>query len=287
MWKSIKSAGKLTIASLFYDAKSAGWVDTGTHKKRSKAEIDADRAKAAERAAQATAEEAALHAERAIRAQQIWDAATPCENHPYLERKGVKSYGLRVGPWERVDPDTGEVFVVTRQALLIPIRDNKGQIWSLQGIDPEEGGKKRYFAGGAKQGNFFAIGKPQQHDGRVVFVLGEGYATCASVHAATGHLVLVCFDTSNLLRVAERLRAAKPEAIILFAADNDTETDGNPGLRAATTAALVVGGRVATPPTGDFNDLHLRAGSRAVSAHIEEALKAPSLRFVAQKCGAG
>lgn len=272
VWRSFKTAGNLKIASLFYDAKLAGWVDTGTYKKRAKAEIDSDRARAAERAAQAAAEEAELHAERAIRAQEIWDAAATCDTHPYLERKGVKSYGLRVGPWERADPDTGEVFIVTKQSLLIPIRDNKGQLWSLQGIDPEEGGKKRYFAGGAKQGNFFAIGKPQQHDGRVVYVLGEGYATCASVHAATGHLVLVCFDTSNLLRVAEHLRAAKPDAIILFAADNDTQTNGNPGVTKAKAAAAAVGGLVAVPPPGDFNDLQQAEGMEAVANCISEAL---------------
>jgi putative DNA primase/helicase len=277
VWKSIKSAGKLTIASLFYDAKQSGWQDTGVQKKRTKAEIDADRARAAQRAAQAEAEEAVLHAERAQRAQQIWDAAKPCESHPYLVRKGVASYGLRVGPWERVDHDTGEVFVVTRQSLLIPIRDNKGQIWSLQGIDPEEGGKKRYFAGGAKQGNFFAIGKPQKHDGRVVYVLGEGYATCASVHAATGHLVLVCFDTSNLLRVAQKLRSAKPDAIILLAADNDTETPGNPGVTTARKVAEAVVGLVAVPPPGDFNDLQHAEGLDAVAGVIDAALSPPSV----------
>jgi len=272
VWKSIKSAGKLTIASLFFDAKASGWVDAGTNKKRSKAEIDADRARAAERAAQAAAEDAAIHAERAVRAKQIWDAATPCDTHPYLVRKGVASYGLRIGPWERVDPDTGEMFVVTTQSLLIPIKDNKGQLWSLQGIDPEEGGKKRYFKDAAKAGNFFAIGKPQQHEGRVVYVLGEGYATCASVHAATGHLVLVCFDTSNLLRVAERVRASKPDAIILFAADNDTETAGNPGVTAARKAADAVGGLVAVPPSGDFNDLQHSEGLEAVASVIGAAL---------------
>lgn len=275
VWKSIKSAGKLTVASLFYDAKQAGWVDTAPQKKRTKAEIEADRARAAARAAQAAEEEAALHAERAVRAQQIWDSATPCDTHPYLERKGVASYGLRIGPWEHVDPDTGEVFVVTRQALLIPIRDNKGKIWSLQGIDPQPDGKKRYFKDGAKQGNFFAIGKPQQHNGQPVYVLGEGYATCASVHAATGHLVLVCFDTSNLMRVAERVRAAKPDAVILLAADNDTETAGNPGVTAAQKVAAAVGGLVAVPPPGDFNDLQVAEGLEAVAGVIDAALSPP------------
>lgn len=276
VWKSFKSAGKLTIASLFYDAKSAGWVDTGIHKKRSKSEIDADRAKAAERATQAAAEEAALHAERAIRAQQIWDAATPCDTHPYLERKGVASHGLRVGRWERTDPDTGEVIVVINQSLLIPMRDRARKLWTLQGIDPEEGGKKRYFAGGAKKGNFFVIGKSQQHEGRNVFVLGEGYATCASVHAATGHMVLVCFDTSNLLPVAKALRDAQPEAIILFAADNDTQTDGNPGVTKAKAAAAAVGGLVAVPPPGDFNDLQQAEGLEAVGATVLNVLTGSS-----------
>ncbi len=36
------------------------------------------------------------HLETAKKAKDLWDKATPCEKHPYLERKKVLPYGLRV-----------------------------------------------------------------------------------------------------------------------------------------------------------------------------------------------
>lgn len=271
-WKSMNAEGKRTIASLFYDAKQKGWQDDKTHKKPTKAEIEARKAAGAARAEQAAQEEAEMHAKAAEWAQRLWDAAKPCESHPYLDRKGVASYGLRVGPWERIDEETGEVVVVANNALLLPICDRQRKLWSLQAIFVDPNAKKLYLKGGAKAGNFFPIGKPQQHDGRAVFILGEGYATCASVHAATGHMVLVCFDKSNLLTVARSLRERQPDAWIVFAADNDTHMDGNPGVTAARKAAQEVGGWVAVPPPGDFNDLQLSVGLGAVADCIEVVL---------------
>ena len=157
-------------------------------------------------------------------------------------------------------------------------RDRKRATWSLQAIFPSAKNRikrdKDFLKGSAKSGHFFPIGKPQQRDGRPVFILGEGYATCASVHAATGHMVLVCFDTSNLLAVAVALRESQPSAWIVFAADNDTQTDGNPGVTKAKAAAAAVGGVVATPPHGDFNDLQQAEGLEAVKVVIEQALSA-------------
>ena len=47
VWKSVKVNGKLKIASLFYDAKAAGWTDSTKYKKPTQAEIDARNAQAA------------------------------------------------------------------------------------------------------------------------------------------------------------------------------------------------------------------------------------------------
>lgn len=270
-WKSIKAAGNRTVATLFYDAKQAGWKDDVKHKKPTKAEIEERKAAAAARAEQAAKEQAEAHEKAAAWAQSLWDAAQPCESHPYLTRKGVASYGLRVGRWERIDEETGEVTVVANNALLIPIRDRQRKLWSLQGIFVDPNAKKLYLKGGAKRGFFFPIGKPQQRDARPVFILGEGYATCASVHAATGHMVLVCFDVENLLTVAQSLRERQPDAYIVFAADNDTETDGNPGVTKARAAAKAIDGLVAVPPPGDFNDLQVAEGLEAVAGCIEAA----------------
>ena len=280
-WKSIKADGARTIASLFFDAKQAGWKDTSARKKPSASELAERRAASAARARQAAEQEAAIHAQVATRAQAIWDAAQPCEDHPYLTRKGVAAQGLRVGRWEVVRESTGEVLTVSDRALLVPIRDRQRKIWSLQAIFPSDKNMLRrdkdYLKDGGKAGNFFPVGgKPLQRDGRSVFVLGEGYATCASLHACTGHLVLVCFDTSNLLRVAKTLREAQPDAWIVFAADNDTQTEGNPGVTAARKAAEAINGLVAVPDPGDFNDMHLAAGVDAVIAAIEAAFAPPA-----------
>ena len=275
-WKSFKDDGKLTIASLFYDAKQAGWKDTTTYKKPTKAEIEARKAASAARAAKAQAEDDARHAAAAIRAQEIWDAAKPATDHPYLTRKGVLAHGLRVGKWERIDEETGEFITVTENGLLVPMVDRQRKLRSLQCIMPDDGGAKMYLRDGAKRGHFHAIGvKPLQRDGKNVFVLVEGYATGASIHECTGHMVLVCFDTSNLMPVALALRERLADAVIIFGADNDTETKGNPGVTAATKAALEVGGLVAAPPRGDFNDLHLEHGAFAVASVVQTVLGAP------------
>ena len=179
-------------------------------------------------------------------------AATRCQ-HPYLTRKGVHAYGIR---------QSGDV-------LLVPLRDTAGRLHSLQTIDTE--GDKRYR--GKKKGCYHAIGRPQG-----LLVIAEGYATAASIHAATGHAVAVAFDSGNLLSVAAALRAKYPGLLLVLAADDDHRTEGNPGITAATAAALAVGGFVVKPQfpanrppkATDFNDLAAMAGLGAVRACFDE-----------------
>ena len=156
VWKSIKSAGKLTIGSLFYDAKQAGWKDDTAYKKPTKEQIEARKTAAALRLQQAEAEEAELRAAAALRARAIWDAAAQAAEHPYLTKKGVQAHGLRVGTWERIDADTGEFIVVSKNALLIPVCDQKKVTHSLQAILPD--GTKSYLADGAKRGHMHFVG---------------------------------------------------------------------------------------------------------------------------------
>jgi putative DNA primase/helicase len=309
-WKSASEGGSVTIGTLFWEAKQAGWKDDSKRTKPSAADLVARRESAERRRAEYERQEAEQHADAADRARSIWEASQPCDAHDYLDRKAVQSHGLRVGRWDKIDGDTGEILGHVDGVLMIPIMDRTRKIWSLQGIAPD--GSKLYLTGGAKRGNFYALGsRPQASgDGAPIFVLGEGYATCASVHAATGHMVLVCFDTSNLLPVAKALRERLPAAVILFAADNDeagiderlaraiergahdpvwgstsgarsvavTGSDGrqividNPGIVAARAAASAVSGLVAVPPPGDFNDLQASEGLEAVAGVIDAAL---------------
>ena len=296
-WRSVKAKGKITIATLFYDAKQAGWKDVSTYEKPSAEEMAKRRALRAQRDAEAESQEEAQHEAVAEQARLIWDAAKPCDEHPYLTRKAVKSYGLRFGdfPVERVDPNTGEVTVVTLQALLVPLVDRSRRIWSVQAISGCEGGPKLLLKHGRKSGNFFVIGKPQVIDGRRVFVLVEGYATGASVHEATGHMVVVCIDAGNLRNVARQLRERDPESIIVVGADNDLwgrRADGtpyNPGMEAAALVAKESGALVVAPPfsendaTGkdakgrtngpkDWNDWHSINGPGSVAEVINASI---------------
>ena len=218
---------------------------------------DAERSSHRERIKAMQAQRAADEQQRqraaADNAGSRWLAADTHCQHPYLTRKGVAAYGIRQ------DGDT----------LLVPLRDTAGVLHSLQTIDPD--GNKRFR--GRMKGCYHAIGRPQG-----VLIVAEGYATAASIHAATGHAVACAFNAGNLAPVAAALRAKYPGLLLVLAADDDHLTEGNPGLSAATAAALAVGGYVvkpqfsATRPDGatDFNDLHRLGGLAAVRACFAE-----------------
>lgn len=300
-WKSVKAGGRKTIASLFYDAKAAGWQDDKKYAKPSREVIEQRKAEAAKRHAEAEAQEAADRAAAAQHAAYMWNNAKPVEGdaHPYLQRKGVVSHGLRVGAWEKIDHENGDVRVISEQALLVPIRDDKKNIHSLQAIFAGKvmGDRdKDFVTDGAKSGNFYSFGKPVAVDvqgvQRQVILVGEGYATLASAHAATGHACIVAFDAGNVPKVARVLRERFPDAAFVFLADNDQWSEGNPGVRRARQAAEEVGGFVAIPPfdysegkpgrdgklsgPSDFNDLHALQGLDAVRQVIEAALNPPA-----------
>lgn len=292
VWKSVVADKGITIASLFYDAKQAGWRDDTSYKKPSATEIKRRRKQRAERDAIAADQEQASQEAAALKAQALWAAALPCKSHAYLVSKDIKSYGLRYGRFEieKVDIETGEVKSTSIPALLMPIMDLSHKIWTLQAFGTKPVGRKSLLKSGRKSGNFFEIGdEPQIVDGRAVYILVEGYATGASVHEATGHKVLVCVDAGNLLHVAKIIRARMHNATIVLAADNDVDTEDNPGLAHARKAADAVGGIVALPPwpkrgqdgtdakqdavgLSDFNDWHQKFGLASVAEVISKAL---------------
>lgn len=202
------------------------------------------------------AEDAKRRAEAQEKAATIWHAARAAPNdHAYLLAKGVKSHGLRVHDG----------------ALVVPVRDGAEMI-SLQFIAGD--GSKKFLACGRVCDCYFAIGKP---DG--VLCVAEGYATGASIFEATGYAVAVAFNAGNLLPVARMLRAKFPKLRMIVCADDDANTQGNPGLTKARAAARDVGALLALPNFGaerpegatDFNDLHRLIGPAAVRASIEAA----------------
>lgn len=171
------------------------------------------------------AEQDRVRAEARQRALKLWRTARPATDaHPYLQAKGVHAYGLRQ----------------LKHMLVIPARDTAGTLHTLQFIGPD--GTKRFLSGGRIVGCYCAFGQVQG-----CIYLAEGYATGATVHAATGHAVAVCFNAGNLRAVALALRAKFPDLALVIAADNDVATPGNPGVTAAFEAAAAAGALVAVP----------------------------------------
>lgn len=153
-----------------------------------------------------------------------WTAATPCTQHDYLARKGIKPNGVKI----------------EGDKLLIPMRDTEGTIHSVQTITPQ--GTKMFMSGGRVKGCYFGIGKPKG-----ALIVCEGFATGASIHECTSHAVAVAFTAGNLETVAVALRTKYPAVKIIIAADDDHQTPGNPGLTKATAAAQAAGGVLAVP----------------------------------------
>lgn len=228
----------------------------------SSVEREAFKRRVAEAQVQAEAERAARQAQAAAQAAAIWDAAQPTPgDHPYLVRKGIKAHGARLH----------------HGALLIPM-GNGSQIHSLQFIEPD--GTKRFLTSGRVAGCYFTIGNTQ---GASALCIAEGFATGATLHQATGHLVAVAFNAGNLEAVALALRARFPALPLIVCADNDAATDGNPGLTKANEAARAVGGLLAVPDFGpdrppgatDFNDMAAHRGLEAVERVIANASEPP------------
>lgn len=150
------------------------------------------------------AEEIKRRADAREKAALIWAEALPCAKHSYLARKGIAAHGARL----------------SRDRLVLPIRDESGVLHSLQFIDADGG--KKYLPAGRIRGCYFCIGKPAG-----VLCLAEGFATGASIHESTGYAVAVAFDCGNLLPVAKALREKLPDIKIIVCADNDIQEVSN------------------------------------------------------------
>jgi putative DNA primase/helicase len=130
----------------------------------------------------------------------------------------------------------------------------------LQFIAPD--GQKRLLAGAEKRGNFIEVAGHWR--GADVIAIAEGFATAASAaELLEPDATLAAIDAGNLRPVAEAVRAARPDAHIIIASDDDRTTPNNPGLTKAREAARAVVGELVRPswPQGaplelsDFNDL--------------------------------
>lgn len=242
---------------------------------------DADRKAWAK--AQAERESAEKQAKKQARqtaaktAQDRWHAATPCDTHPYLAKKGVSSHGLRVD-------DKGN--------LLIPLyfhNTSTGNITlcNVQSISAD--GTKLFVKDGLVGGAFYTLGIPLADE--TIFIC-EGYATGASIFESIAgkHPVIITFNADNLVKCSSIVRTLYTQSRLIFCADDDKATEiktgKNTGLLAGEQAAHTAGGEVISPDFGgdkraetgeltDYNDLHAHFGIDVVKAQITHALNRP------------
>ena len=185
-------------------------------------------------------------------AKRLLSESEPCPaDFVYLARKGVK-------------PAEGVKFHKPTGNMIIPLFDEKGELWSVQRIFPD--GEKKINDGGKLSGNMFVF---QGNPGRVY--LGEGYATVATVHELTGSTSVMGITSGNMPAVAEALSRLYPAATLICAGDND-----DAGRKAvAKVQEKVPRFKAVFPPKegDDWNDLYAREGAEAVRAAIDAAME--------------
>ncbi len=202
-WRS--AAGRVYISGAFgnrsdtwnVEATDAGWspADRQAHDEARKA------------AAKATADERAREGETAAeKARRMWQRGKRPEpgsmGHPYLQRKQVGAFGVRLGYNDR---------------LMVPLCDLAGEVQGLQYINAD--GDKIFGTGTIKEGRGHLLGELAA--GVEVLAFGEGYATCATAHMALQWPVVCCFDAGNLAPVMSAYRKLYPELTFVILADDD------------------------------------------------------------------
>ena len=168
----------------------------------------------------------------------IWSqagAASP--EHPYLQRKGIKTHGARI---------TGD------GRLMVPLYNSDGELSSIQYIDHVGG--KLYHPGGQTGSMFWMLGSM---DEATTLYIAEGFATAATIAEVTGQPCAVAYSASNLVPVTGILKESHPTLDICIVADHDAS---GVGQRYAEQASAKYGVRMTTPPVlGDAND-YVQAG---------------------------
>ena len=189
--------------------------------------------------------------ERLSKPEWIWQNSKACHKHPYLTKKGVNAYGLRVDK---------------HGSLVVPYSKN-GEASTLQFIKPS--GDKLFLKDHAAKGAYFQVGG----GGDTIYVC-EGYATGASIHEATGGLVFIVGFAGNLKPASENIARLHPGKRLVFCSDNDAHGKGR---QKADEAARAVGGLVCMPEQAgmDFNDLHQQHGLEAVREAISKTAAPP------------
>lgn len=274
-WKSFKASGGVGIGTLFAEAIKGGYrFERRELTEKEKADFARERAeRMAQRAQVEALEEAeaeAWHVRIAELAQQAWALLSDEGVSPYLGVKKVRAYGVRfvqravlivvretressvvISGSENVqayfknrDP-ADSIRYIKKGCVVVPVYNEQFQIVNLQVI--AAGGSKKFIKHGKKSGCFGVLGAPVFDNSDAPLAIAEGYATGASCVMATGWQCVLSWDCGNLARVARLMREIAPSRGLVLVADDDSKTEGNPGLTAARSVAAELGCMLAVP----------------------------------------
>ena len=295
VWKSIRAGGKVTIGTLFYEAKANGWRDDGGHQMPTPEELAERRRMAAERAAKEETEIARERADTAKKAAAILKAATEAQaDHPYLSRKRVSP----VATLREIDAGAAAAILgyvpksggdaLAGRLLVVPVKQGDG-ISTLELIDGDK--RKAALAGrGSKVGGYWASERLPDGDGAgLTLLIGEGVATVLSAKEASGHPAIAALSSGNLPAVAKAMRERYAAAVIVILADLVKATGATDPH--AIEAARSIGGKLAIPDFGtdrdpdmtDFNDMAQLCGVDVVAQAIANASESEGADFQANE----
>jgi len=279
VWKSIKSTGSLTIATLFYEAKKNGWDCHGS--------LPYDFGQRPHRPDQGMIDDEEIARERkwaASQANLILARATVAKpDHPYLQLKQVlppeslkEILATDVAKINGYHPSVNGENLAGR-LLVVPVVQN-GVISTLEFIDGQK--RKASLKGrGTRVGGYWASSSlPEVDEVGVVILIGEGVATMLSACASTGYTGVAALSCSNLPKVASIMRERYPSAELVILADLEKK-NGKANIRAIEAARLVKG-RIAVPSfredrtelQTDFNDMFIEFGKELVADAINRVL---------------
>ncbi len=172
------------------------------------------------------------HIEAATLARAIFEVATEedASDHPYLQLKHARNYGLRVLTSEDANTKKANCYPGT---LLIPAHDSNNKLVNLERIyHGKKANKfeKRPLCGGQRIGAYSMLGNVTEPVD--IILIAEGYSTAATLHEATGYPTAVTFNCGNIPHVAKVLSKKYPQARLVIIADDDKWHD-DPKLRHA------------------------------------------------------
>lgn len=215
-------------------------------------------------------------------AAQVWAHCPPATEHEYLTRKGIEAHGTRVFPGPdglvlgKIDDSNWWRLSQAVGALVVPMHDEHGNVVGIQFIYPKghprrEKTDKEFWPSGMAMGGTFGVLGPLRRTG--VLAIAEGFATAASIYEATGVSVAYAFSANNLVKAGRQIGKTCKATKLLFCADDDYLTEGNPGFTAASNASAEIEGSAWGFPDFKEDGVDLRDGKKLTDFNDLMALR--------------